>query len=847
MFLLTIASLALAIWIVRLVTRLNILEVRLRQVERTSERDFADQSTVRALAARVAELEGRARAAAPVTAVPIVPTVVPSAVPPVVPVPVPVPPADRPHVEPRHTAASPVREETPAPEIDAAWEVTLGGSWLNKIGVLIFVIGLALLVGYSMAHVGPAGRIAIGFAVSLTLLVGGVVMERRADYRTYAYGLIAGGWAGIYFTTYAMRAVEAARVVDSDLVAIVSLMAVAAGMVWHSLRYRSQELTALAYIVAYATLALTPLRVFSLVASIPLALSVLVVAQRFTWPGVQVLGIVCTYGLYVLRGEVFGFGDLDPTTFTPYVALAVYWVIFEAADLASLRGRQGASPPPAPLFLLNAAGLVGAALLQLPMDTPVPLSTFLLFAGVAYLASAIARARLTGRPAAGDDAMGAAAYGSYQGASALAAALVAWAIELRFVGPPRTLALLMEAELLFLSGLILRDWLIRGLGSAVAIAVGLHAMAALAGLELVPLAWSWAAQGAVGAAALTAGLWYTNRETLRSRQVPLLPHEWAYTPVAAVLVALIARADLPDGYSALAVLAFAVLLIEAGLRRGPEYLHQAYVGGGFSAALILGWFVNRAVFAAAPTVRDAWLVLGAAAPLAYASAWRLAPRVVPAATAGAIGTAFLIVLEWMVLAPEYVSAAWAGTAAVIGVVGLWRKVSGLRWQAYPLLGIALLRVMRPILDPVPATSTEMVSALMIIGLLYAGSLAVRGALTHAAKAIAEVEDAVRMALSVAASLSLFALIYGEVRPTLITVTWGVQGAALLAAGFPARERLLRLSGLVVLLACIVRLFAFDLPQLEELARIISFVALGAVLLAVSWVYTRYRDRIQKYL
>lgn len=844
MFLLTIASLALAIWIVRLVTRLNILEVRLRQVERMSERDFADQSTVRALAARVAELEGRARPAAPAAAAPIVvPAVVAPVVPPVVPTPA--PPVDRPPVVPRPTAASPVREETPAPEVDAAWEVTVGGSWLSKIGVLILVIGLALLVGYSMAHVGPAGRIAIGFAVSLTLLVGGVVMERRADYRTYAYALIAGGWAGTYFTTYAMRAVEAARVVDSDLVAIVLLMAVAAGMVWHSLRYRSQELTALAYIVAYATLALTPLRVFSLVASIPLAVSVLVVAQRFTWPGVQVLGIVGTYGLYVLRGEVFGFGDLDPTTFTPYVALAVYWVIFEAADLASLRGRTGVSP--APLFLLNAAGLVGAALLQLPMDTPVPLSTFLLFAGVAYLGSAIVRARLSGHPAAGDDAIGAAAYGSYQGASALAAALVAWAIELRFVGPPRTVALLMEAELLFLSGLILRDWLIRGLGSAVAIAVGLHAMAALVGLEVTPLAWSWAAQGVVGAAALTAVLWYANRETLRSRQVPLLPHEWVYTPVAAVLVALIARADLPDGYSALAVLAFAMLLIEAGLRRGPEYLHHAYAAGGVSAAVLLGWFVNHAVFTAVPTARDAWFILGTAAPLAYASAWRLVPRVVPAATAGTIGTAFLIVLEWMVLAPEYVSAAWAGTAAVIGVVGLWRKVSGLRWQAYPLLGIALLRAMRPILDPVQATSTEMVSALMIIGLLYAGSLAVRGALTHTTKAIAEVEDAVRIVLSVAASLSLLVLIYNEVRPTLITVTWGVQGAALLAAGFPARERLLRLSGLAVLLACIVRLFGFDLPQLEELARIISFVALGAVLLAVSWVYTRYRDRIQKYL
>ena len=153
---------------------------------------------------------------------------------------------------------------------------------------------------------------------------------------------------------------------------------------------------------AYATLALTPLRGFSLVASVPLALSVLVVAQRFAWPRVQILGIVCTYGLYILRGQVFGFGDLDPTTFMPYVALAVYWVVFEAADLANLVGRTAGRSAPAPLFLLNAAGLVGAALLQLPTDTPIPLSTFLMIAGMAYVASAVVRARLTGQPAAGE-------------------------------------------------------------------------------------------------------------------------------------------------------------------------------------------------------------------------------------------------------------------------------------------------------------------------------------------------------------------------------------------------------------------------------------------------------------
>jgi len=844
MVLLFLGLVGLAFWIVSLVSRLNRAELRLEQLSLNAKETGRELERIHALIARLAAPETQPPSAAPAAepARAVAPARVAS-------------PALEPAAQPPGHA--PVAAHA-APTEDA-WEVTVGGSWLNKIGVLVFVIGLALLVGYSMTHVGPAGRIAIGFAVSLTLLGGGVAMERHAEYRNYAYGLVAGGWAGTYFTTYAMRAVDAARVLDSDLVAIVCLSVVAAAMVWHSLRYRSQEVTALAYVVAFATLALTPLRAFSLIASVPLAVSVLVVAQRFTWPRIQVLGIVCTYGLYVLRGRLFGFGDLDPATFTPYAALAIYWLLFEAADLAAVRQLKDADAVPPPLFLLNAAGLVGSALLQLPLDTPVPLSTFLLISGAAYLCSAMLRARLMGRPVAGADAIDAAARGSYQGASALAAAFVAWAIELRFADTQRIIALLMEAELLFLSGLILRDWLIRGLGSAVALLAGVHAIWAIGGPGASSLAWSWAAQGPAGTALLTAVAWYANREWLRARQLPLLRHEWAYAPVATYLVVLIARAEFPAGYAGFAVFLFACVLLEAGLRRAREYRYHAYLVGAFSAMAVLDWFVGwTTVSRTVPSKEDAWIILGVSALVAYVAAWRVAPRgggsqpdrrerVIATATTGLLGTVFVVVLEWMVVAPPYVAGAWAMTAAAIGLAGLRMKTSGVRWQVYPLLLLALLRAMLPVLGPDAASSIELASALMVIGLLYVTSVAVRGAMTHEAKAIADVEDAVRIALSLAASLSLFTLIYNEVRPTWVTLTWGVQAAGLLAAGFPTRERLLRLSGLAVLLACIARLFVFDLPQLEELARIISFVVLGAVLLAVSWIYTRYRDRIQKYL
>jgi uncharacterized membrane protein len=92
-----------------------------------------------------------------------------------------------------------------------------------------------------------------------------------------------------------------------------------------------------------------------------------------------------------------------------------------------------------------------------------------------------------------------------------------------------------------------------------------------------------------------------------------------------------------------------------------------------------------------------------------------------------------------------------------------------------------------------------------------------------------------------------ALIYQQVSGSMLTIAWGLEGVALLAAGFPLRDRVLRLSGLAMLVGCIGKLFFWDLSYLETLPRILSFIVLGALLVGVSWVYTRFREQVQRYL
>ena len=51
------------------------------------------------------------------------------------------------------------------------------------------------------------------------------------------------------------------------------------------------------------------------------------------------------------------------------------------------------------------------------------------------------------------------------------------------------------------------------------------------------------------------------------------------------------------------------------------------------------------------------------------------------------------------------------------------------------------------------------------------------------------------------------------------MAWGAQGVALLIAGFPLRQRCLRLSGLALLLVCVGELFGYDLRYLDMPSRV----------------------------
>ncbi len=68
--------------------------------------------------------------------------------------------------------------------------------------------------------------------------------------------------------------------------------------------------------------------------------------------------------------------------------------------------------------------------------------------------------------------------------------------------------------------------------------------------------------------------------------------------------------------------------------------------------------------------------------------------------------------------------------------------------------------------------------------------------------------------------------------------WMAYGAMLMVVGFARRSAFVRWQALLLIAVTIVKVFVYDVSQLDRGYRIVSFIVLGVLLLAISFVYQR---------
>ncbi|MGF1671237.1 MAG: DUF2339 domain-containing protein [Balneolaceae bacterium] len=78
----------------------------------------------------------------------------------------------------------------------------------------------------------------------------------------------------------------------------------------------------------------------------------------------------------------------------------------------------------------------------------------------------------------------------------------------------------------------------------------------------------------------------------------------------------------------------------------------------------------------------------------------------------------------------------------------------------------------------------------------------------------------------------------------LTIFWGVYALLIVAIGIKYGKKHLRIGAIILLGIILIKLFFFDISQLDAIAKTIVFVALGVLLLTASFLYNKYKMKME---
>lgn len=348
-----------------------------------------------------------------------------------------------------------------------ALEEILGTNWLNKLGIVLVVFGVALFGIYELGQLGPAGKVGLSLAASLALLGGGVFLERNERYRVLGRTLIGGGWALLFFTTYAMNHVQAMRVLTSQTTDLILMLAIALAMVGHTLHYRSQVVTGIAFLLAYGTVALSNDDVYSLSSGVILAIGLVTIVIRMGWFELEVFGILSSYAnhiywLYRILGpdgaQRHAFPDYNAST----AILLFYWITYRISYVIRKPKSPYAEHVSTAAALLNTLLLLGAMKFQ-SVHPELAFIALLVIGGVEFGCGQLPITRRRRE--------------AFVVLSVLGAALMISAVPFRYSGNNVAILWLVGAEAFLAAGVMIGEVVFRRLGLLIGLLVGAHLIA----------------------------------------------------------------------------------------------------------------------------------------------------------------------------------------------------------------------------------------------------------------------------------------------------------------------------------------------------------------------------------
>ncbi len=633
----------------------------------------------------------------------------------------------------------------PTEEPSLHLETQVGLTWLNRIGVLTVVLGVAFFFRYAIDKglIGETGRVILGVLAAFAALGAAEFLWRR-DHRIYAQGITGAGIGILYLSLYSAFGFYHLL----PLLTVFFLMFLTTvGTVALALRYGSIATAALGLVGGYLTPLLLntsddrPWALFGYI--LLLQAGGMALVNRKRWLHLEPLLVVGTALVYLVWfASRFAPGKEIPATFAPLAFYAVFWVfgqryILVAAHALTILAIAATWPGPDPQavglnLLLASAGLLASQRRAWP-ELSIGITGLFYFSALIWRGS-----RFTDLPVLGLIAL-TAAFG-----------LFFIHVMLRFNSddeplPPGAAApylgiLAINGPLYFaICCSLLQEQYHEFLGSFTATLAAAHLFAAwqLAGSLPAPVSSSAAEQGEITEAQRPIFLAVGMAVAFVTLAIPIQFSQYRITMSWAIEAA-----------------AFTWIAARTGYRRF-----------GVAALIVFGLTASRLLIFDGPMYADRPMF---AAPGATAHALIFNARFFTFLIATAC---YWLASRWMKKGPP---------ALVLYVAGHF----------------------------------SLLFALMAETLDWAGQ---------------------RTSMGDPASLGMVSA----------SVLLAVYGIALVATGITARSFINRVLGLGLLALVILKLYLFDVWQLDQTFRIVSFVALGLLLLAVSFLYSRFRALLEK--
>lgn len=709
-------------------------------------------------------------------------------------------------------------------------EETLGTNWLNKLGIILLVLGVALLGIYELGEFGPVGKVLLSCTASIVLLGGGIYLERKERYRILGRTGIGGGWALLFFTAYAVNHVPAMQMLNSAVADSVLMLAIAAAMTWHTLRYNSQVVTGLAFLLGYSTVALSHDNVYSLSAGVILALGLVSIVIQRSWYELEFFGILSSYlnhlyWLYRLLGPNGAHGQAFPEYPASTAMLLFYWATFRVSYIV----RKVKSPPAE--HVSTAAALANTILLLFAMkfQSVQPELAYIALFVIGAVEFVCGQLPIVKRRRE-----------AFIVLTVLGTALMIAAAPFHYAGNSVVVLWMVAAEALLIAGCMVGEVVFRRLGLLAGLLAGVH-LIAIEFMRLVEVRHTSESM------VLDLGVTFTLCAIVFYGNTLWIGQKWVGFFGGAPDAQLVTAQCYLGGFAAIAAasalcsadwtaIAFGLLMVAIAalsrrLRKAHFQVQYAVIGlltvyRIFTVNLHLG----------SPTqvhLGMRWLTLPLLAAVFYTTAW-LAPihdnseqRTLRSlfAVAGTTLVAALIYLEvpllWQPLAfialaillaessirLGYRALAWHTRVLTMVAVGTCWSVSqsdASRWHAVPFYALAAL--------PVVAGSYWLAK--------------------RTSKAQPEIEELGAIAYSWLATIGMAWILHESLRAPWVAVGWIIFAIALVAIGRGIRFKHLGWQGSAVAFAAFGITFVYNFPTHEELIQGVSLRLVTVTLVAV---------------